>query len=219
MEKTLFLISVAFSLTACQTAIDKATRETKYSAYELIGVEKRDLLKKYVKNTKESQEDTQEAFQDALAQLKKTYKFDGGKIEQEYKALNSSYEDANSRASQVHKDIEKVQTVADDLFKEWQKEIGEISTPSLKEKSKGQLAATQKRFGQLRDSLKKSESKIQPILVKFKDQVLYLKHNLNAKAIASLKGESVRIEKEISSLVEAMKVSIQESDAFIKEIE
>lgn len=218
--KKLILISTAFlALTACQTAIDKAARETKYSAYELIGVEKRDLLKKYVKNTKESQEDTQEAFEDALTQLKKTYNFDGGKLEQQYKALNSSYEDANSRASQVHKDIEKVQTVAADLFNEWQKEISEISTPSLKEKSKAQLSATQKRFGQLRDSLKKSESKIQPILVKLKDQVLYLKHNLNAKAIASLKGESVRIEKEISSLVDAMKSSIKESDAFIKEIE
>jgi len=31
----------------------------------------------------------------------------------------------------------------------------------------------------------RAESKIQPVLAAFKDQVLYLKHNLNARAIAA----------------------------------
>lgn len=204
---------------ACQSTVDKAMRDTKYSAYEMVGIEKRDLLKKYVRNTKESQEQTKDAFIDALDQLKKTYSFDGGKLERQYDALNSSYQSADKRASQVHADIIKVENVAGDLFKEWEKEIGEIQTQSLKVKSRQQLAATQNKFGGLRRSLKKSETKIQPALLKLKDQVLFLKHNLNAKAIASLKGESLRIESEIASLVEAMKVSIHESEQFIQEIE
>lgn len=209
-----FLSSV-FVITGCQSAVDKAVRNTKYSAYELIGVEKRDLLSKYVEDTKDSQEDAKEAFKDALDQLKKTYNFDGGKLERQYNALNSSYQDAEKRTNDVREDIDKVEHVADDLFAEWQKEIKEISTDSLRHKSESQLADTKKRFGQLRESLKKSESKIQPILTKLKDHVLYIKHNLNAKAVASLKGESVRIENEISSLIASIEASIKESDAFI----
>lgn len=216
--RLLFLVLGTFNF-ACQSTVDKAVRETKYSAYEMVGVEKRDLLKKYVKNTKESQEETKDAFVNALDQLKKTYAFDGGKLERKYDALNASYESANKRASEVHADIVKVENVANDLFKEWQKEIDEIQTQSLKSKSRQQLTATQNKFGELRRSLQKSETKIQPALLKLKDQVLFLKHNLNAKAIASLKGESMRIETEIGSLVEAMKVSISESEQFIKEIE
>ena len=33
-----------------------------------------------------------------------------------------------------------------------------------------------------------AESRIEPVLKSFRDQVLFLKHNLNAKAIASLRG-------------------------------
>lgn len=205
-----------FTLTAgCQSAIDKAVRNTKYSAWEVVGVEKRDLLSKYVKDTKDSQEDAKEAFKDALDQLKKTYNFDGGKLEKQYNALNSSYQDADERTKEVRKDIDKVEKVAGDLFEEWQKEITEISTDTLRNKSEDQLSDTKKRFGQLRQSLKKSESKIQPILTKLKDHVLYLKHNLNAKAVASLKGESTRIEGEISSLIASIEASIKESDEFI----
>lgn len=202
----------------CQSTIDKAVRNTKYSAYEMIGVEKRDLLGKYVKDTREAQEDTKEAFKDALDQLKKTYNFDGGKLERQYSSLNDAYEEADVRAQTVRKDIDKVEKVADDLFAEWKKEIGEISTESLREKSREQLNDTKKRFGQLRTSLKSSEAKIQPVLTKFRDHVLYLKHNLNAKAVASLKGESVRIEGEINSLIKSIESSIKESDAFISDI-
>ncbi len=203
---------------SCQSTIDKAVRNTKYSAYEMIGVEKRDLLGKYVGDTREAQEETKEAFKDALDQLKKTYNFDGGKLERQYNALNGSYQDAEARANEVHKDVDKVEKVAEDLFAEWKREISEISTESLRSKSREQLVDTQKRFGQLKASLKSSESKIDPVLKKLKDHVLYLKHNLNAKAVASLKGETVRIEGEIQSLIKAIESSIKESDEFIKEI-
>lgn len=213
------LLFCLYILTGCQSTIDRAVRNTKYSAYEMIGVEKRDLLGKYVKDAKEAQEDTKEAFKDALEQLKKTYNFDGGKLERQYNSLNASYEEAEARTQQVRKDIDKVEKVAEDLFAEWKKEINEISTESLRAKSKEQLSTTQKRFSQLRASMKSSEAKIQPVLKKLRDHVLYLKHNLNAKAVASLKGETVRIEGDIATLIHSIESSIKESEAFISEIQ
>jgi hypothetical protein len=54
-----------------------------------------------------------------------------------------------------------------------------------------------------------------PVLTRFHDQVLYLKHNLNAEAIASLKGETTDIQTEIARLLEDMNAAIAQADKFI----
>ncbi len=54
-----------------------------------------------------------------------------------------------------------------------------------------------------------------PVLAKLKDHVLFLKHNLNAQAIASLKSELLTVEGNIESLIKDLNASIQEADSFI----
>ena len=53
----------------------------------------------------------------------------------------------------------------------------------------------------------------------FKDYVLYLKHNLNAQAIASLKGEAMNIQAEITKLIAQMNQSIAKADEFVKTLQ
>lgn len=60
---------------------------------------------------------------------------------------------------------------------------------------------------------------IEPVLIQMKDYVLYLKHNLNAQAIGSLKDETLQIEKDISDLINQMNRSIQETEHFIEMLE
>ncbi|MBC7465986.1 MAG: DUF2959 family protein, partial [Bdellovibrio sp.] len=60
------------------------------------------------------------------------------------------------------------------------------------------------------------EAKMDPVLAKLKDHVLFLKHNLNAKAIAGLKTESGKIQGDIESLMKDMNNSISQADEFIK---
>ncbi len=55
-----------------------------------------------------------------------------------------------------------------------------------------------------------------PVLTRLHDQVLYLKHNLNAEAIASLKGESTNIQAEIAALLLDMNAAIARANNFIK---
>jgi hypothetical protein len=54
---------------------------------------------------------------------------------------------------------------------------------------------------------------IEPVLSNFYDYVVYLKHNLNAQSISSLKNEVVDIETEVASLIADMNQSIKEADA------
>lgn len=203
----LLLVSALFS-GGCQTAY--------YSAMETFGVYKRDLLKKRVVAARDDQKAASEQFKDALTRLKEMYAFDGGNLEKTYKALNNDYENSASKAEAVRKRIRDVETVAKDLFAEWEKEIVQISTPSLQAGSRKQLAETRSRYESLHASLISAESSMQPVLTKFRDQVLYLKHNLNAQAIASLKGEATSIQAEISQLIKQMNASIAQADEFIK---
>lgn len=194
-------------------------RSTYYATMEKFGVYKRDLLKKRVVEARDEQEKAGEQFKDALTRLKEMTGYDGGKLEQAYRELQSDYDDASDQADVVRKRIRDVETVAEDLFKEWEKEIGEISTPSMQASSRRQLSDTRRRYEELHTALLNAEQSMDPVLVKFHDYVLFLKHNLNAAAIASLKGEAVNIQTEITRLIDEMNKSIAKADAFIKEME
>jgi len=63
--------------------------------------------------------------------------------------------------------------------------------------------------------MRRAEDKMDPVLVVFLDQVLFLKHNLNAKAIASLQDELVAVEEDVALLVKDMEESIAEAEWFI----
>jgi hypothetical protein len=53
--------------------------------------------------------------------------------------------------------------------------------------------------------------------MQIRDQVLFLKHNLNAKDIVSLRGELVQVESDTDKLIKELEASIAEADRFIQE--
>ena len=57
-----------------------------------------------------------------------------------------------------------------------------------------------------------------PVLTVFHDRVLFLKHNLNARAIAALGSETADLESDVAALIAEMERSIAEADAFIAEM-
>jgi gas vesicle protein len=189
-----------------------------YSAYETFGVYKRDLLKKRVVAARDEESAAGKQFKDALTRLKELYGAPGGDLEKLYGKLKTDHENAAARAEAVHTRIRDMESVAEDLFREWEQEIRQISTESLRAGSRDQLHQTRRRYEEVRDALKRAEKSMDPVLVRLKDHVLYLKHNLNAQAIASLKGESAAIQGDIARLIEDMNASIQQADAAIKQM-
>jgi copper chaperone CopZ len=203
---------------SCASRVEKAVRDVKYSAWETVGVEKRDLFKREISNVKANQEDSNEEFKDALERLQELYAFDGGNLEKQYNRLNSSYQDAQKEASEVKASIDKLDLVARDLFDEWSTENSQMKTADLRSTSQKQLKETKTRYQRLHEQLVASEKKMTPVLDKLHDQVLFLKHNLNAKAIAGLKTEGDRIQSDIESLMKDVNASIAEADKLIKEL-
>jgi hypothetical protein len=205
-----FLAAALISLTACRSAM--------YSAYERVGVYKRDLLKKRVVAARDEQKGAQQEFKDALTRLKEITNFEGGELEKRFRRLQSDYDDAASRVAAVHRRVQDVETVAGDLFAEWEKENRQIETDALRETSRQQLNDTRLRYNAMLSALKKTERTMDPVLHKLHDYVLALKHSLNAQAIAALGGESVKIQSDIARLIEQMNASIARADEFIRQM-
>jgi hypothetical protein len=75
------------------------------------------------------------------------------------------------------------------------------------------------RYGQLMTAMRQAASRMEPILVTFRDQVLFLKHNLNAQALRSLDLTSRSLQADIAALIRDMEKSIREAETFIREMQ
>jgi hypothetical protein len=191
---------------------------TYYSAMESIGSHKRDILVDRIEDTQEAQEDTQEQFKDALEQYRLIVQFDGGDLQSMYNQLNSEFEDSESAARGITDHIDSVEKVANALFSEWNDELKLYTSSSLRREMQAKLTSTKREYSQMLTAMRKAEKSTVPVLNSMRDQVLYLKHSLNARAIASIKGELAGIDSDVSQLIANMQKSIDESNRFIANI-
>ena len=186
-----------------------------YDALESIGVHKRDIFVDRIEESLEVQKEGQAQFESALEQFKATVDFDGGGLEKAYNLFNDEYEESEEAANAISEHISAVESVADALFEEWSDELDLYTSPSLRRASERQYKSTQKKYQRLLASMRRVEESMQPVLATMRDNVLFLKLNLNARAIDTLKGELGSINRDVSKLVKNMQRSIAEAEAFI----
>jgi hypothetical protein len=186
---------------------------------EAFGIEKRELLADRVRDARDAQQEAGEEFKSTLDAFKAVTGFDGGSLESAYRKLDGRYESSEAAAAEVSERIAAIESVAGDLFSEWKQEAREYADPDLRRRSEELREETQERCDELVGAMKQSEKRMQPVLKAFHDQVLFLKHNLNAQAVGSLQGNVAAIEQDVSKLIAEMEASIAEADAFIRTLE
>jgi hypothetical protein len=213
MIRLMFCICL-LSLSGCQSTVDNAY----YGMWEKLGVEKRDILVDRVEDAQDSQKNAQEQFASALDEFSALINYDGGELEDVYTNLRDQLEVSKESAASVSQRIDKVEAVANALFVEWKNEIDMISSAKLKRDSQRKLAETKRKYASLLVSMRKVEKSMDPVLVALQDNVLALKHNLNANAIGALQGEFNSIKQDVGSLIKEMNAAITQSDDFIKSI-
>ncbi len=198
------------SLVGCESAY--------YNTMERFGVHKRGILVDRIAEAQTAQQEGQEQFRDALEQFRSVVDFDGGDLQQLYDRLNAEFEDSESAATRIRDRIASVESVADALFDEWEDELDDYTNQALRRDSEQQLRTTRTRYSRVITAMNRAESTLDPVLDNLRDNVLYLKHNLNARAVASLRGELDVINTDVERLLEAMQIAIAESDRFIAEM-
>lgn len=207
----IMLLWIPLSLSSC----DKAYIAT----MEKMGYAKRDILSSRVKSARDAQEEAKQEIQTTLEQFGKVVSYEGGDLEATYKKLSSELETSEDGAETVKKRIQDVESVAGALFSEWEQELGQYSSADLRRKSQAKLTQTKSRYKDMLAAMKRAEQRIEPVLKPLRDQVLYLKHNLNARALAAIKGELVKVDAQVDQLVKDMNRSIAEADKFIQSME
>jgi hypothetical protein len=206
----LVAITATISITGCES--------TYYNAMEKVGVHKRDILVDRIGEAKEAQKNAQQQFKDALSQFRSVVSFEGGDLESNYNRLHSEFEDSETAAQDLTSRVNKVESVAEALFDEWQDELKLYANDRLRSDSANKLQATKRQYSRLITSMRRAGKSVDPVLNALRDNVLYLKHNLNASAIGALKGELVGIDRDVQQLLRAMEAAINESDAFIMQL-
>jgi len=207
----LVLAAAAVLLGGCETAY--------YSAMESVGFAKRDILASRVVSARDSQQAAKEEITDALTEFGKVVSYEGGDLETQYRRLAAQLEDSEEAARAVRSRITDVESVADALFDEWQAELAQYSSASLRTQSEQQLRQTRARYREMLVAMQRAESKLEPALQPLRDQVLFLKHNLNARAVAGLKGEVARVDAQVNQLVAELNQAIAEANRFIADLE
>jgi len=183
---------------------------------ENVGIHKRDIMVDRVKAARDTQEETKKQFISALEQFKSVVYFKGGDLETEYNKLNATLKKSEAKAAEVRGRIKAVEDVSEALFDEWRDEIRQYSNETLRRSSQQKYDATREKFADLIKAMKRAEARLDPALVPLRDQVLFMKHNLNAKAIAGLSSEVVSVQANVDSLVAEMESAIVQADLFLK---
>ena len=199
------------SLTACSSLY--------YSTMEKFGYQKRDLLVDRVQEASASQVDAKQQIQTTLEAFQSLTGFQGGELEARYKQFKGLYEQSASRGAEVTKRIASIEEVGGDMFTEWEKEIDEIQNADLRARSTKMKADTEQRYAGLIGVMKVAEQRMKPVLTAFNDQVLFLKHNLNASAIGAIDKELVALRTDVDALVVDLESSIAEAETFIAQMD
>ena len=209
MKNSLILTVVLASacLTGCATMY--------YNTMEKLGVHKRDIMVDRVKEARDAQKEAGKEFANALEQFKSVVEVKGDDLEAKYNKLNAALQRSEARAAEVRNRIASVESVSDALFKEWKAELKQYANPDLRKASEQQLKDAQGRYRELIAAMKKAEARIDPVLQPLRDQVLFLKHNLNAKAIGGLTSEVASIQSKVNELVRDIEAAVREANAFI----
>lgn len=191
---------------------------------ESLGIPKREQIVDRVKEARDSQEAAKVQFQSALDEFLTVTGQKGqpsGKVadlEKQYDRFKSERERCESRANTVSERIASVELVGGKLFSEWRDELKQYSSDDLRRRSERLYDDTRNQYDQLLRAMKAAESKMRPVLAAFKDQELFLKHNLNAQAIASLSGTAAQIQSDVGNLIRDMEQSIAEANRFIEQM-
>ena len=203
---------------ACVVLLLAGCTSTYYRTMRSLGREKRDILVSRVQDAKKDQEQTKEQLKTTMESFQELTGFQGGSLEKSYKRLNGDYERSASQASKLHDKVQSIDQVSNDLFKEWGGEINQMGNAKLKSQSTAMLRNAKVRQAAYLRAMRKTEDGITPVLAAFHDQVLFLKHNLNSRAIGSLKGTSAVLQGDVAELIQSIDASSAEADKLISSL-
>lgn len=202
-----FVCILLIMLTGCASV--------QYSALEKMGIHKRDILVDRVEDARDAQTETREQLVTAYEELSALVGYEGGELEKKYERLSKEVERSRKATQDLDEHLSDIDRVSEDLFDEWESELDLYSSATLRADQKRKLALARRQFMTMRDRMQTARNRVDPVMAVLTDNVLFLKHSLNAQALAALRGQTAVLEGQVDALIRDMQVAIEEADAFI----
>ena len=199
--------SILLMMTGCASV--------QYSALEKVGIHKRDILVDRVEDARDAQAATRETVVTAYEELSALVGHEGGSLEAKYKRLNNEVERSRQATDDLDDHLTDIDRVSEDLFEEWESELDLYSNASLRTDQENKLKLARRQFSLMRERMQTARDRVDPVMAILSDNVLFLKHSLNAQALAALRGQASILEGQVDDLIRDMQVAIEEADAFI----
>lgn len=186
-----------------------------YSALEKVGIHKRDILVDRVEDARDAQSDTSEQVVSAYEELSGLIGHDGGELEEKYERLSKEVERSREATEDLDDHLAAIDRVSEDLFEEWEAELDLYSSAALRADQEQKLTIARSQFAKMRTRMQTARDRVDPVMAVLSDNVLFLKHSLNAQALAALRGQTTLLEGKVDALIRDMQVAIEEADLFI----
>ena len=187
----------------------------KYSALEKVGIHKRDILVDSVEDARDAQTETREQLVTAYEELSALIGYEGGELEEKYERLSKEVKRSRDETEKLDEHLSDIDRVSKDLFAEWEAELDLYNSASLRADQAHKLSLARRQFATMRDRMQKARDRVDPVMAVLSDNVLFLKHSLNAQALSALRGQATQLEGQVDALIRDMQLAIEEADAFI----
>ena len=186
-----------------------------YSALEKVGIHKRDILVDRVEDARDAQAETREQLVSAYEELSALVGHDGGELEEKYRRLSKEVDRSRDATEDLDEHRADIDRVSEDLFEEWESELDLYSSAALRSDQEKKLKLARRQFSMMRERMQTARNRVDPVMAVLTDNVLFLKHSLNAQALAALRGQASVLEGQVDALIRDMQAAIDEADAFI----
>jgi len=186
-----------------------------YSALEKVGIHKRDILVDRVEDARDAQADTRENLVSAYEELSSLVGYEGGELEDKYEQLSDSVDEARDATEELDDRLAEIDRVSEDLFDEWESELDLYTNQKLRADQEKKLGLARRQFSEMRSRMQKARDRVDPVMAVLNDNVLFLKHSLNAQSLAALRGQAATLENQVDALIRDMQIAIDDADAFI----
>jgi tetratricopeptide (TPR) repeat protein len=186
-------------------------------AYKASGQYKRDLLLDRIEKARQSHEQAKKQFEVVLANYSNIIDANAGDIRGEYNKLNRECKRARKITKDINRSVQDVQDVGKPLFRSWEDELSEYKNEDIRRTSEEQLEIARSNYLKLVHTMKSSESIISTVLTSLNDQVLFMSHNLNTKALSLFGKEVTSLKGKVDELVKHMQNAIKDAETFVDE--
>lgn len=168
-----------------------------------------------MEDARDTQAETRENVVSAYEELTELVGYEGGELEEKYARLSKQVERSRESTDELDDRLEAIDRVSEDLFDEWEAELELYSSAALKADQTKKLADARRQFGNLRRRMQTARDRVDPVMAVLEDNVLFLKHSLNARALDALRGQAALLEGQVGKLIKDMQAAIDEADAYI----